>query len=340
MNGLLLVNVGTPDKPEPPEVRRYLAEFLSDPRVLDINAAGRWLLLNGVILRTRPKVSAAAYRKIWTEEGSPLVVHGEALVRGMQDVLGADWMVALGMRYGNPSIESALVKFENAGINRIVLFPLYPQYSAAATGTSIEAVMKLVENRWNVPSVSVVPPFYDHESFVDAFADVGRPILDAEKPDHVLFSFHGLPERHMRKSDRTDSHCLQSDNCCASIGFANQNCYRAQCFRTAEMLVKRLGISQDDYTVCFQSRLGRTPWIRPYTDVILEELPKKGIRNVVVFCPAFVADCLETLEEISMRGQESFREAGGESLTLVPSLNSHPAWISGAVQIVRDTVSW
>jgi ferrochelatase len=320
VTGLLLLNLGTPDAPTTPAVRRYLREFLSDPRVIDINPIGRALLLNLIILPFRPAKSAAAYRKVWNETtGSPLLMHSRALAAGVQAQLGAAWKVELGMRYGNPSIASALEALR--GCDRIVVIPLFPQYAASSTATAVARVMELAQQTWDVKPIEFVGAFYAQPKFLDAFATVARPVLDDAKPDHVLFSFHGLPERQIRKSG--DAKCLASPSCCERTPPAT--CYRAQCFATARELAARLAIV--DYTVCFQSRLGRTPWITPHTDVVVEELAKAGKRRLAVFCPAFVADCLETLEEIGLRLTEQWRAAGGEALTLVPSLNATPAWV-------------
>jgi protoporphyrin/coproporphyrin ferrochelatase len=335
VTGLLLINLGSPDESTPRAVRRYLRQFLSDPRVIDINPVGRTLLLEGAILPTRPRKSAAAYTKIWTDRGSPLIFHSRDLAEKVAARLGPTWRVELAMRYGSPSIESALDKLRAAGIDQMVVFPLYPQYAASSTGSSLEEVFRIAGRRWVVPSLRVVAPFYDHPGFIGAFAAVGAPILAAEKPDHVLFSFHGLPERQIRKADDTGAHCLASDPCCDSIGQANRNCYRAQCFATARALAAALRLDSTRWSVSFQSRLGRTPWIRPYTDIVLPELAAAGKKKVVVFCPAFVADCLETLEEIGIRAKADFAAVGGESLTLVPSLNSTDAWTDAVVDLAR-----
>jgi ferrochelatase len=336
--GLLLVNLGTPDAPTTPAVRRYLAQFLADPRVLDINPIGRWLLLHGIILRTRPAKSAHAYQQIWSKRGSPLLFHSLDLVEGVRRAIGEGWVVELGMRYGNPSIESGLAKLREAGCERSVIFPLYPQYSAAGGGSTLEEVMRVAGKDWVVPDLASIGPFYDHPAFVKAFVDVGAPILAAERPDHVLMSFHGLPERHMRKAVPPGSTCLAVADCCASIRADNRHCYRAQCYATARALAAGLGLADDRYSVSFQSRLGRDPWIKPYTDERIVELARAGVKRVCVFCPAFVADCLETLEEIGMRADADFRAAGGEKLTLVPSLNAHPSWVSAVVQLVNESV--
>ncbi|MEP6654038.1 MAG: ferrochelatase [Myxococcales bacterium] len=339
VTGLLLCNLGTPDQPTASAVRRYLREFLADPRVLDINPLGRWALLNLIILPFRPRKSAAAYQKIWTDRGSPLLTHSQDLVAAVRARLGTGWAVELGMRYQQPSIAAALDRLHAAGADRVVVFPLYPQYSASSTGSSVEEVFRVAGQRWVTPTLSFIEPFYDEPVFIDAFAAQGRGLLAAEQSDadadHVLFSFHGLPERHVRKADDTGAHCLASESCCDRMVPANRHCYRAQCFATARALAGRLGLGAGTFSVTFQSRLGRTPWIRPYTDVALLELAAQGKKRLVVFCPAFVADCLETLEEIGIRAQHDFVAAGGERLTLVPSLNASPEWVEAIVTLVR-----
>lgn len=334
MNGLLLSNLGTPDDPSPASVRRYLREFLSDPRVLDINAFGRWALLNLIILPTRPRKSAEAYQQVWTAAGSPLMVHSRALTDAVQAKLGPEWAVELGMRYGSPSIEQALDRFRARGVDRVVFFPLYPQYASSSAGSSVEELYRVAGSRWNTPTLATVEAFYDEPGFIESFVRVGEGVVARARPDHVLFSYHGLPERHVRKSDETGAHCLASATCCDVIVPANRNCYRAQCYATTRAIVAAMKLTVP-HSVSFQSRLGRTPWIRPYTDIVLPELLKKGVRRVVVLCPAFVADCLETLEEIGIRAQRDFVEAGGESLTLVPSLNADPGWVDAVADLVR-----
>ena len=279
MHGLLLLNLGTPDEPTTSAVRRYLREFLGDPRVIDINAVGRALLLNLVILPTRPAKSAEAYRSVWDAvRGSPLLYHSQDLAAGVAAKLGARWKVQLAMRYGNPSIPAGLAALEEAGVDRIVVLPLFPQYAASSTGSAVVRVMELAAERWTVPALDFVPPFFDDEGYVAAFVATARPALEAARPDHVMFSYHGLPERQVRKTDVTGAHCLASPSCCDTL--KNPNCYRAQCYATTRELATRLGITPDRYTVCFQSRLGRTPWIRPYTDVELDRLTKIGRAHV------------------------------------------------------------
>jgi ferrochelatase len=333
--GVLLVNLGTPDAPRPREVRRYLAEFLSDPRVLDMNAAGRWLLLHGVILRTRPRASAAAYAKVWTDAGSPLLVHSLALRDGVREALGPGFRVELGMRYGNPSIAAAVDALIRAGVSRIVAWPLFPQYSEAATGSAVARIEEVLAARSDAPPCTMLGDFYDAPGFVRAFADAARPALDAFRPDHTLFSYHGLPERQIRALDATGRHCLASEHCCDAIVAANARCYRAQCFATTRALGDVLGLAPRDCSISFQSRLGRIPWIKPYTDEVLPQLASRGVKRLAVLCPAFVADCLETLEEIGMRGREQWREVGGEELLLAPCPNAHPSWVSAVAETIR-----
>ncbi|MDX1385648.1 MAG: ferrochelatase [Thermoanaerobaculia bacterium] len=335
--GLLLLNLGTPDSTEVADVRRYLKEFLSDPRVLDVPALKRWLVLRLFILPFRPKQSAEAYRQIWTDRGSPLLFHTQDLAGKVQNRLGDRVLVEVAMRYQNPSIGRALDRLRGEGVDDIVVFPLFPQYSSSAWGSAVEEVFELAGRRWNVPFLRVVPPFYDHPSFLDACADVARPHLADLEPEYSIMSFHGLPERQVIKSDESGgSHCLRSEDCCESICNANRHCYRAQCFATARGIAARLGLGADDYEVTFQSRLGRDPWIRPYTDVRIVELAEKGVKRLAVFSPAFVADCLETLEEIGMRAKEDFESRGGERLELVPSLNSDDRWVTALLDILDE----
>jgi ferrochelatase len=240
------------------------------------------------------------------------------------------------MRYQSPSLATAIAKLHARGVRELALVPLYPQYASSSTGSSLEEAYRLVSEAWNVPAVRVLPPFYDHPAFLDAFADVGRPVLAAARAEHVLFSFHGLPERQVKKSDPTGTHCLAREDCCDTRVPANRWCYRMQCFYTARELATRLGLVVGTWTVTFQSRLGRTPWIKPHTDVVIPELAAKGVKRLAVFCPAFVADCLETLEEIGIRAKDQFLGAGGEALTLVPSLNAHPSWVRGLTRMLRE----
>jgi ferrochelatase len=332
--GLLLVNLGTPDEPTAGAVRRYLREFLGDPRVLDISAVGRALLLNLIILPTRPAKSAEAYRKVWDpQRGSPLLYHSRDLAAAVAEQLGADWHVELAMRYGRPSLPDALDKLAAAQVERVVVLPLFPQYASSSTGTAQARIMELAGERWNVPALDFVPAFYDDPGFLGAFAEVARPKLAAFAPDHVLFSFHGLPVRQIVKTDPAGRVCFQREDCCEQPSLKNPNCYRAQSFATAHAIADRLALPRAQYTICFQSRLGRTPWIEPYTDHVIDQLAKAGHKKLAVMCPAFVADCLETVEEIGIRAREQWKAAGGDELILVPSLNATQPWVDAVCAI-------
>ncbi|MNX90885.1 Ferrochelatase [compost metagenome] len=332
--GVLLINLGTPNAPVTAEVRDYLAEFLGDPRVLTMPTPVRLMLLNLVILPFRSKRSAAAYREIWTEAGSPLRFHSKDLLALVREALGPEVPVELAMRYGTPSIESSVHVLRRKGANRIVVLPLYPQHASSTGGSSLQEVYRAAGTCYNVPSLQVVAPFYDHPAFVRAFAAIAQPVMEDFTPDHMLFSFHGLPESHLKKGDDTGSHCLASAGCCDRMTHANRNCYRAQCYASARAIAGALSLQSERYSVSFQSRLGRTPWIQPYTEETLIRLAKKGVKRLAVMCPAFTADCLETIEEIGMRAKETFIAAGGEDLRLVPSLNAHPAWVDAVVELL------
>jgi ferrochelatase len=330
--GLLLINLGTPEAPTAGAVRSYLREFLGDPRVLDIGAIGRALLLNLIILPTRPAKSAEAYAKVWdAKRGSPLMYHSRDLAAAVADQLGADWHVELAMRYGKPSLAAALDAFAASGVERVVVLPLFPQYASSSTGTAQARVMELASERWNVPALDFVPAFYDDPGFLAAFAAIARPKLADFAPDHVLFSFHGLPVRQIVKTDAGGTVCFQREDCCDQR--KNPNCYRAQSFATARALADRLELPRAQYTICFQSRLGRTPWIEPYTDVVIDQLAKAGHKKLAVMCPAFVADCLETVEEIGIRARAQWKAAGGDELILVPSLNATQPWVDAVCAI-------
>lgn len=336
--GVLLINLGTPDDSGVASVRRYLRQFLSDPRVLDIAALARALLLNLVILPFRPKKSARAYRSIWTKAGSPLLVFTKALSDAVQKELGDAIPVRFAMRYRNPSLESVLERFRAEGIERLIVLPLYGQYASSSSGSCLERVYRICASYWNVPALSVIAPFYNHPAFLASLERVARESLGGMADyDHFLFSFHGLPERHVVKSEaHPGKHCLQTPDCCKVIGAANRYCYRAQCVSVARNLADRLGLAPERYDMGFQSRLGRTPWIRPHTDELLVELAQKGVKRLAVMIPSFTADCLETLEEIAIRGRQSFLAAGGRTLHMVPALNDHPAWVTGVVTMIHE----
>ena len=254
-------------------MRRYLREFLSDPRVIDLSPLGRWLLLNLFILLIRPARSAKAYRKIWGAEGSPLLHHSRKLAEAVSRALDGELLVQLAMRYGRPSLAEAMAAFHKAGVESITVLPLYPQYAASSTGSTVARAYELAAQGWDPLPLRVVPPFFHMAGFLDAFAEVARPALASAGADHVLFSFHGLPERQVKRSAGEGSGCRFDGECCAVLSTANANCYRAQSFHTAQELAARLGLEPGQYSVGFQSRLGRTPWIKPHTDVLLAELP-------------------------------------------------------------------
>ena len=336
-SGVLLINLGTPDAATTPAVRRYLREFLSDPRVLDLPAPARAALLNLVILPTRPAQSAAAYRKVWGPDGSPLMVFSTALCERLQQRL-TGVPLRLAMRYGKPALSRAIRELVEEGADHLVVVPLYPQYASSSTGSTLQAVYEYCAQQWNTPYVSVIPPFFDHPSFLQAFAAIGQPLLEEWQPDHILFSYHGLPERQIQKSDPSGEYCLASETCCDVLQSRNRNCYRAQCFATTRGLLKRLDWAADRATTTFQSRLGRTPWIRPHTDRVLVQLAEQGVKKLAVYCPSFVADCLETLEEIAIRANHDFRQAGGESLYLVPSLNASEVWVNALHELIQPAL--
>lgn len=323
-HALLLVNLGSPASTSVADVRSYLNQFLMDPYVIDLPWPVRRLLVSLILIK-RPEQSAHAYASIWWEDGSPLVV----LSRRLQQVMSEQWKqgpVELAMRYGQPSIESALLKLVAQGQKKITLAPLYPQFADSTVTTVIEEAKRVVREHKLDVQFSVLQPFYDQPEYIEALAASARPYL-AQEHDHLLLSFHGLPERHLTKLDPTGQHCFKDADCCRNASAqVLATCYRAQCMRTASALAEHLGLAQGSWSVSFQSRLGRAKWIEPYTEARFDELAKQGVKKVMVMCPAFVADCIETLEEIGDRGREQFREAGGEDLVLIPCLNDDPQW--------------
>ena len=335
--GLLLVNLGTPESPSPKDVGVYLREFLMDPLVIDIPAFYRFLLVNFLIVPFRSRSSASLYQKVWTDRGSPLLFHSQDLTEKVSQEVGEHATTRLAMRYGNPSIREGLEAFHREGIRRVVVFPLYPQYSLAATESSVQKVRSVAKAEGWQFDFEFVPPFYIEKAFIDAFEEVGRPFID-KGFDKVLFSFHGLPERQVKKTDPSGQYCLEQKSCCEKIVSENVLCYRAHCYATARELARRFSLSDRDYVIGFQSRLGRTPWIQPYSDKFYETLPAEGVKRLLVFSPSFVADCLETLEEIAIRGNEQFRENGGEKIELVPSLNSEDIWVKAVVQLASKAL--
>ena len=330
---VLLVNLGSPDSTSVADVRRYLGEFLMDGRVLDAPWPVRWCIVNLAILPTRPAQSAEAYEKIWTPEGSPLVATSKKVRAALQERLGTT--VELAMRYQNPSIEGAIQRLREAKIRELLVVPLFPHYAMSSYETAVERVKEVAAKLAPEMALSVAPPYYNHPQYVRALVGSAADHLQGDW-DHLLFSFHGVPERHLRKSDPTGCHCLAAKDCCATPNPAHQRCYRAQCFKTVEAFVTAAGIPTRKYSVAFQSRLGRDPWIKPYTDTVIEGLGKAGVKKLLVICPAFVSDCLETIEEIGIRGSETFHKAGGKQLTLVPCMNDHPLWVSALESMVKE----
>jgi ferrochelatase len=334
--GVLLINTGSPDSTSVPDVRRYLRQFLSDPRVIDIAPLKRWLLLNLVILRRRPKESAHAYSKIWTDRGSPLIGHSQDLCDGLRAHFpGVE--IEIAMAYGKPSVPDQMNALIARGVTQIVAAPMFPQYASATVGSVLELTYKTAAEMPNVPAVAALPPFYDAPAYLDAWAAVARPQLDAFQPDHVLMSFHGLPVRQIYKCDPTGAHCLKKDDCCETYLDGNPMCYRAHCVATAKGIAQRLALSDGDYTLAFQSKLGRDPWLTPATDVTVEQKARDGVKRLAILSPAFVADCIETIEELGIQARESFEENGGEAFRLVSSLNSEPAWVTGFAEILRSS---
>lgn len=333
--GLLLLNLGTPKSPAPEDVGVYLKEFLMDPFVIDIPALFRWILVNILIVPKRKVASGLLYQKIWKDRGSPLLYHTQDLLQKVRARISSDTYAEMCMRYGTPSIREGLEKLRRQGVTSLTVLPLYPQYSLAATESSIEKTKAVLKQmHWSV-TPRFVPPFFKEAGFLDAFVSIIRPRWQAEKYDKLLFSFHGLPERQVRKTDPSGQVCVCDARCCLTLNSSNQNCYRAQSYATARALAEKLGLKDDQYLVGFQSRLGTTPWIKPYSDMYYERLPKEGVKKLLVASPSFVADCLETVEEISMRGKEQFLENGGEVLDLVPSLNSNDGWADAVVKIAH-----
>ncbi len=329
--GVLLVNLGTPDSPSTGDVRKYLREFLMDERVIDIPFWKRWLLINLIIAPFRAPKSAKIYKQLWQERGSPLLFYGQDLQGLLQTTLGKPFKVVLGMRYQYPSLDSVLNELRS--VSKIIVIPLFPQYASASTGSVHQKVMEIV-SRWStVPEISFVSNFLNEPLFIQAFAELARPYMEKVAFDHFLFSYHGIPERQIVAS-AIDNYCQLNSSCCSVYHHKNQLCYRAQCYQTSRLLAQELNISQENYTVSFQSRLGKTPWIKPYTDQIIKDFPVSGKKKVLAFSPSFIADCLETTIEVGEEFRDIFLEAGGEHWQLVESLNDSKTWVQCLKTIV------
>lgn len=331
--GVLVVNLGTPDSPSVPDVRKYLREFLMDKRVIDISFIARWLLVNLIIAPFRAPKSAKTYRELWEDRGSPLMFHGTDLKGKLQKSLGDDYLVAFGMRYQKPSILSAINELLDQQVKKIIVLPLFPQYASATTGSVFEQVMDDIKERLVIPDIDFISKYPDDALMIDTFAGIGKKYMDKTSYDHVVFSYHGLPERQIKKAC-VDGYCQLSAKCCASYHSKNQFCYRAQCFLTSRQLAERLGLKNEEYSVFFQSRLGKDPWIQPYAEDEIKRLASEGKKKILIFCPSFTADCLETTIEVGEEFRELFIEEGGEQWQLVESLNAHDLWVESLKQMV------
>lgn len=331
--GVLVGNLGTPKSPEVKDVKEYLSEFLMDKYVIDKPAWFRWLLVNWIITPFRSKKSAHLYKSVWTDKGSPLLVYSTSVVAALSEKLGSNYRVALGMRYSEPRIVSAMEDLKNC--EKIILFPQYPQYADSSYTTWLEEALRCADQLGVRKKIKIITPFYAHTLYLSALEKSIKKQLVGLDVDHLLFSFHGLPVSHLTRLDKTGSHCSKKINCCESIVEANANCYRAQSFYVANTLSSRLGY-KDKTSVSFQSRLGREPWIQPYTDVELEKMPSRGIKNLAVVMPAFTVDCLETLEEIHVAGADIFKTAGGKGFYPLYCLNDEQQWIEALAQMVKS----
>ena len=332
--GILLINTGSSAAPEAAETREYLRQFLSDARIIDIAAWKRWIIVNCFILPFRPKQTAEAYKAIWTDRGSPLISISEDFAQALAEQL-PDMPIEIGMAYGVPAIETGMDKLMARNVDRILIVPMFPQYASATTGAVMERSFKYAAKQWNVPFLSVLPPYYDDEGYLDAWKAVAADRLAAFNPDHVLLSYHGLPERQIYKGDASGVHCLKVNDCCSVENPANKNCYRRHCMVSSRAIIERLGLEEGKYSITFQSRLGRDPWLSPATDQTIVKLAESGVKRLAVLSPAFTADCLETLEEIGMQAKESFIEHGGEAFELIPSLNTHPEWVAAMAALIK-----
>ncbi len=333
--GVLLVNLGTPDSPNTPDVRKYLRQFLMDGRVIDIPYLSRWLLINLIIAPFRAPKSAKIYKELWTENGSPLKFYGHRVEQLLRDKLeGEQYVIKLAMRYQSPSIDTAIDEFKQLGLSKIIVVPFFPQYASASTGSVYEEVMRLISKWQVIPEISFVNSFHSAPKFIQCITENAKKEMAKHNYDYFVFSYHGIPERQIMKGDC--GNVCKFGSCCDSLNAMNQLCYRAQCFETTRHLVKALNIPEGKYITSFQSRLGRTPWIKPYTDEIIKELPKQGFKNVLAFSPSFVSDCLETTIEVGDEYKELFEESGGEHWQLVESLNDNPLWVDLLTELIEN----
>lgn len=336
MKGVLLVNLGSPESPTAKDVKPYLDEFLMDKYVIDVPFLLRALLVRGIILQTRPKKSAEAYARIWTSEGSPLIVISKKMHQKVQQLVNVP--VALAMRYGTMTIQKGLQELKNQGVTEVMLLPLYPQHAMASTTTILVLAEELRQKYFPEMTITNVPAFYNKPDFIEALANSIKKHLEGFEYDHLLFSYHGIPKRHIRKTDVTKSHCKIDGSCCNTPSPAHEFCYRHQCYETTKQVVKLLGIPEGKYSQTFQSRLAGDKWLTPYTDVEINKMPEQGIKKLAVVTPAFVADCLETLEEIAMEANEQFLHHGGEKFLAVPCLNDEDEWCGVVANWIEEWV--
>ncbi len=332
--GIILMNLGSPDSTQVKDVRRYLNEFLMDGKVIDYPFLFRLMLVKGIIVPFRASKSAKAYQSIWTKDGSPLIVLTKELQKALQQNVSEPVEVA--MRYGNPSMADTynVMLKKNPDLEEVILVPMYPHYAMSSYETAVEHARDIYRRKKYPFKITFIKPFYKESDYINALAESIKPFLQQDY-DHILFSYHGIPERHIYKSDITGTHCLKVENCCAVDSPAHKQCYRHQCLTTTKLVAAKLNLPAEKFSHSFQSRLGKAEWLKPYTALRLEELPKEGIKKLLVVCPAFVSDCLETLEEIAEQGKESFLHAGGESFTMIPCLNAHPLWVNTIVSYIR-----
>jgi len=333
--GIVLMNLGSPESTSVKDVRRYLNEFLMDERVIDMSYLLRFLLVRGIIVPFRAPKSAEAYRSIWTKQGSPLIVLSKQLQEAFQRLMAEP--VTIAMRYGTPSPKDAFDELlaKNPQMEEVILVPLYPHYAMSSYETAVEYAKEIHKKQGYRFKLTIIKPFYNDEDYLHALTESIRPHLQKEY-DHIVFSYHGIPERHVQKTDITNSHCLNAADCCNVDSPAHAYCYRHQCLFTTNNVAAQLQIPKEKFSYSFQSRLGRDEWLKPYTVVRLQEMPKEGIKKLVIVCPAFISDCLETLEEIAEEGKEVFLHAGGEEFTLIPCLNIHPLWVEALRGIVKS----
>ncbi|WP_108870199.1 ferrochelatase [Aquimarina aquimarini] len=332
--GVLLVNLGSPDSTDPKDVKKYLGEFLMDPRVIDVPLWARILLVKGIILNTRPKKSAEAYKKIWWDEGSPLIVLSERLQKKVADRTSIP--IGLAMRYGSMNIKKGLQELHDQGVTEVLLLPLYPQFAMATTETILVLAEELRASYFPDMKFTDIPAFYNKSEYINILSNSIAEKIESLDYEHLLFSYHGVPERHIRKSDITKSHCKIDGSCCNTPSPAHEFCYRHQCYKTTQEVAKKLNLQEGTYSTSFQSRLGFDPWLQPYTDSTIERMGKEGVKKMAIVTPAFVSDCLETLEEIAMEGEEIFHEVGGKEFTTIPCLNDREDWSNLLANWVND----